>query len=80
MSETAVRQVIVTAATTFKLWEKDANAIIDALDAAGFLIVPKEPTAKMLDRLYGLSGETRGSDDSARYLYGAMIAAAKEPP
>ena len=31
---------------------EDADAIIAALDAAGFVIVPREPTKAMLDAFY----------------------------
>ncbi len=39
----------VTMASTYSLGEEDAEAAIKALDAAGFVIVPKEPTPAMIE-------------------------------
>jgi len=64
----------------------DPDAFRAALSAAGWVVVPVEPTPRMVDR--GLvradidwraaSEDEALSDDEARRIYRAMIAAAQE--
>lgn len=64
-----------------------SDAVISALEAAGYVVVPKEPTEAMLDaasraRPYREdSGERDGEVDSnSEMTWHAMIAAAGEKP
>lgn len=60
--------------------------ILDALDAAGFVIVPKEPTEAMLETCHDHRFHQYGGDsayltqDDLEDNWRIMIAAAKVPP
>jgi hypothetical protein len=54
----------------------DADTILSALHAAGFAVVPVEPTEKMLDK--GMLSLWNTEADEVAKAYRAMIAAAKE--
>ncbi len=59
---------------TFKLDRNDADAIIAALRAAGYALVPVEPTEAMLQ------ADEWASRVTMRRVWSAMISAAKEQP
>ena len=54
--------------------KSDADAILAALEAAGYAVVPKEPTEAMLNSGW----RERGQQHSMTAVYKAMLAAAKE--
>lgn len=57
----------------------DAKAILGALQTAGYIIVPKEPTEQMMDAVYGHFGERSGTTSPlARSIYQDMIAASHD--
>ena len=45
--------------------------LLDDLRAAGYTIVPREPTAEMLERMWG-------GEETAGYRYSGLIAAAED--
>ena len=61
---------------------EDADAIIAALDAAGFVIVPKEPTQAMLDagedQLHDYDPEVMGRAPAVQRIFRDMLAAFQE--
>jgi hypothetical protein len=59
-------------------WSEDiSDAIIAALHAAGFAVVPVEPTMDMLVAGTEAWLVVRAMEDRAEQIWGAMIAAAK---
>ena len=62
-----------------------ANAIEQAAKAQaapeGFVVVPKEPTPKMIDATWNFDEEIQDMSHNSRneFIYNAMIAAAQEP-
>lgn len=57
-------------------WRKRADNTLTALDAAGYVVVPKEPTEEMIDA--GVTAETgRTMGDRITNCYRAMISARK---
>ena len=61
----------------WKAWqEAKAQAIPD-----GFVVVPKEPTPKMIDATWDFDEEIQDMSHNSRneFIYNAMIAAAQEP-
>jgi hypothetical protein len=66
--------VVSCGVPNWQLCLPDADAILAALDAAGLVVVPKEPTRKMIDALNGYAQCVGYIEEG----YRAMIAAAKE--
>jgi hypothetical protein len=78
MSAVTPRHVIGQASMARNQMSRDAIAdeTLDALHAAGFAVVPVEPTEKMLDK--GMLSLWNTEADEVAKAYRAMIAAAKE--
>ena len=60
----------------WKMWlSTKAQAVPD-----GFVLVPKEPTPKMIDATWNFDGEIQDMSHNSRneFIYNAMIAAAQE--
>lgn len=64
----------------WRKFELEARAALSALEAAGYVVVPREPTAAMIDAGGTEDGEWNPNNSAAccRESYKAMIAAALE--
>ncbi|MDG9939678.1 hypothetical protein N7670_09790 [Stenotrophomonas maltophilia] len=61
------------------LYQPEIAAVVAALTPPeGYVLVPLEPTEKMLDALYRAEGDM--SDDDLRSLWGDVLAARPEVP
>ena len=58
--------------------KKRAAAILAALNAAGFVVVPKEPLPELVAAWWRVKNGAEGNDTSDYAAYRAMIAAATE--
>ena len=72
----------VTVKTSFAVGEDIADAVLSALDGAGFSVVPKEPTHAMEDAFLALSYNDEGPqlEVSAEDAWKTMLAASQEKP
>jgi hypothetical protein len=57
----------------------DINGVVRALDAAGYVIVPKEPTAKMIEEGSCVDGK-HSALEIWRYMVEAAVGETVQPP
>ena len=83
----STKEVIAAAIKSRPAWNTsysaDAAAILAALDAAGFVVVPREPTEEMIENGLGAMMEwdaRTGDDQGIAEVYRAMIAAQESKP
>ena len=70
-------------AMPYKTWDEAARAALAAIEAAGYRVVPVEPTEEMVDRIGAelvrpnvyMGGTPPGAKLRARSNYAAMLAA-----
>lgn len=91
ISDVAFEGTVLGAPIRFEMGHKKADAILSALDAAGYAVVPVEPTEEMLRAYYqcmeGTHPTARMNPDKylthnlkANTRWRAMLTAAKETP
>ena|SRR6185312_11446690 len=72
----------LNAERTAKIARRKARRVVEAIRSAGLVIVPREPTAKMVilagDVVVGAEPEFPSPDSTSREIWRAMIAASEE--
>lgn len=79
IADVAFEGTVLGAPIRFEMGHKKADAILSALDKAGYAVVPKEPTTEMYFAFYSPDAPSVESVQSLwTRRYKAMLTAAKE--